>query len=282
MQDIKRLVILGCGYVGQRVAQRWLEAGFQVTVTTTTPEKVPQLEPIASTVTVVRGDDPDRMQQLLADQDGVLVSIGAPNRQEYRGTYLATAQTLAQVLPHTAIQQVIYTGSFAVYGNHGGHWVTEETAIAPTTDNNQILADTEQCLLQMARPDRSVCILRLGGIYGPNRELLKIFRRVAGATLDGDGHQPSNWVHIDDIVGAIAFAQQHQLSGIYNLVQDTIISRRELLERVCQTYNLPPVQWNPVVPSNRPHNVKVSNQKIKTAGYRLIHPDFWLPIPSDA
>ncbi|MGK7888425.1 MAG: SDR family oxidoreductase [Leptolyngbyaceae cyanobacterium] len=279
---MKRAVILGCGYVGQRVAQRWVEEGLQVTATTTTPEKVSQLEALAPNVVVVLGNDAEGMQQLLANQDVVLVSIGAPNRQEYRSTYLATAQTLAQVLPHTPVQQVIYTGSFAVYGNHSGHWVTEETAIAPTTDNNQILADTEQCLLDVISPERAMCVLRLGGIYGPNRELLKIFRRVAGATLDGDGHQPSNWVHIDDIVGAIAFAQQHNLSGIYNLVQDMIITRRELLERVCQTYSLPPVQWNPAVPANRPHNVKVSNQKLKGAGYRFVHNDFWLPVPSDA
>jgi len=276
-----RAVILGCGYVGQRVAQRWVEAGLEVTVTTTTPNKVPQLEAIAPAV-VVRGDDPEGMQRLLADQDVVLVAISAPNRQDYRGTYWATAQTLAQVLPHTTIKQVIYTGSFAIYGNHGGHWVTEETAIAPTTDNNQILADTEHCLRALSHENRGMCILRLCGIYGPNRELLKIFRQVAGTTLAGTGEQPSNWVHIDDIVGAIAFAHEHHLSGIYNLVQDTIISRRELLDRICQTYHLPPVQWNPAMPETRPHNVKVSNQKIKDAGYRFRHTDFWLPVPSEA
>ena len=273
----KQAVILGCGYVGRQVAQRWKRDGLTVTATTTTRAKVPELEAIAHRTVVIRGDDAMALESLLADQDVLLVAIGAPNSRLYKETYLATAETLATVLPRTSIRQVIYTGSFALYGNHGGHWVTEETAIAPASDNTQIMADAEQCLLNAATDERAVCIFRLGGIYGPGREILKIFRHRAGTTMDGDGRSPSNWVHLDDIVGAIDFAQRHHLTGIYNLVQDTILSRRDLLDRVFQTYDLPTVQWNAEVPSRRPHNVKVSNQKLKDAGYQFIHTDFWLP-----
>ena len=278
-QQVEQAVILGCGYVGQAVARHWYRAGLHVTATTTTPKKASQLEAIASRAVVIRGDDAPALVRLLADQDVLLVSISASaasGRQNYRDSYLATAETLAQVLPYTALRQVIYTSSFGVYGNHGGHWVTEETAIAPTTTNNQVLADTEQCLLRTATENRAVCVLRLGGIYGPGRELLKIFGRRAGTVMDGDGKSPSNWIHLNDIVGAIDFARQHCLSGIYNLVQDTVLSRRDLLDRLFQAYDLDPVTWNPDIPDNRPHNVKVSNQKLKDAGYCFVHPDFGL------
>ena len=139
------------------------------------------------------------------------------------------------------------------------------------------MADAEQCLLSIASEQQSVCVLRLGGIYGPGRELLKIFRRRSGTTMDGDGKDPSNWVHLDDIVGAIDFARTHRLNGIYNLVQDTILSRRDLLDCLFQTYDLPGVEWNPQVAGGRSHSVKVSNQKLKDAGYSFIHTDFWMP-----
>jgi len=41
----------------------------------------------------------------------------------------------------------------------------------------------------------SVCILRLGGIYGPRRELVKIFGRVAGTIRPGNGEDATNWIH---------------------------------------------------------------------------------------
>lgn len=275
-------MILGCGYVGRQVAQEWLSQGLNVTVTTTTAAKVSELAAIHNgnrhpTALVLQGNDAAALASLLAGQDTVLVSVASQGKRTYQDTYLATAQTLAQVLPQTSVRQVIYTGSFGVYGNHGGHWVTEETAIAPTTENSQIMADAEHCLLTIASEQQSVCVLRLGGIYGPGRELLKIFRRRSGTTMDSDGKDPSNWVHLDDIVGAIDFARTHRLNGIYNLVQDTILSRRDLLDRLFQTYNLAGVEWNPQVEGRRSHSVKVSNQKLKDAGYSFIHTDFWMP-----
>ena len=114
--------------------------------------------------------------------------------------------------------------------------------------------------------------MRLGGIYGPNRELVKIYSRVAGQTRPGDGSEPSNWIHLDDIVGAIEFARHYQLQGIYNLVDDANLLNREVIESVCKTHNLPPVTWDASQPANRNYNARISNQKIKAAGYKFIHP----------
>ena len=75
-----------------------------------------------------------------------------------------------------------------------------------------------------------------------------------------------------DIVGAIEFARQHNLQGIYNLVDDAHLKSRELLETLLTKHNLAQVIWDYSVKSNRPYNAKVSNQKIKDAGYQLIHP----------
>lgn len=264
--------ILGCGYVGKVVARHWQQQGLNVTATTTSLGRVSELETLADQVAVVQGNDASELRSLLANQQTVLVSVGAPNANAYEQTYLATAKTLAAVLPDTAVEQVIYTGSYAVYGDQQGDWVDETTAIAPANRNGEILAETEQVLLSMANGQRHVCIFRLGGIYGPNRELVKIFGRAAGTTRPGRGDEPSNWIHLDDIVGAIEFARQHQLDGIYNLVQDVTFTVRELLDQVCSRHNLASISWDPSQPSARPYNAKVSNQKLKAAGYTFIHP----------
>jgi nucleoside-diphosphate-sugar epimerase len=136
------------------------------------------------------------------------------------------------------------------------------------------MLDTEQVLLSAVTEQRQVCIFRLGGIYGPGRELAKIYGRTAGTTRQGTGQEASNWIHLEDIVGAIDWAQCHELSGLYNLVQDEIPTVRDLLDRVCQAHHLVPVQWDATQPSARPYNVRVSNQKLKAAGYTFRHPTF--------
>ncbi|MEO0540387.1 MAG: SDR family oxidoreductase [Cyanobacteria bacterium P01_A01_bin.105] len=271
-----RTTILGCGYVGSAVARHWQGQGLSVLATTTRPERVAELGAIAQQVAVVRGDEADRLQALLENQTVVLVCVGSRRGTSYAATYLNTARTLAQVLPQTQVQQLIYTSTCSVYGPHQGAWVTEETPAIPTTDNGKVIAQTEQTLLNAATPRRRICILRLGGIYGPGRTLERIYSRMAGTTRPGRGHEGSNWIHLDDIVGAIDWARQQQLSGIYNVVQDEIPTVRELVTRVCQQYNLAAVTWDEHQPSNRPYNVRVSNNKLRHTGYSLTHPSFQL------
>jgi nucleoside-diphosphate-sugar epimerase len=265
-------VIIGCGYVGKAVAQRW-QPTLQVTATTTTITRVSELEGVAHRVVILNGTDLAGVRSLLQDQSIVLLSVGARSGDAYEETYLGTARTLVEALKDApAVQQVIYTGSYAVYGDQGGAWVDEESAIAPTNRNGEILAETEQVLLSVKNAVK-VCIFRLGGIYGPGRTLVRIFGRSAGTTRPGSGDEPSNWVHLDDIVGAIDFARQHQLEGVYNLVGSVPLPVRVLLDRVCSQNGLPAVAWDPTQPSNRAYNARVSNQKLRTAGYQFVHPE---------
>lgn len=267
------VLILGCGYVGQAVAQRW-HPHLHLTVTTTTPERLPELEPLAAKAIVLRGDDLTGVRSQLQKHSVVLLSIGAPRADAYEETYLHTAKTFVTALADApSIQQVIYTGSYAVYGDQQGAWVDETTPVSPANRNGEILAETEHILLSAATLNRKVCVLRLGGIYGPNRELVKIFRRAAGTTRPGDGKDAANWVHLEDIVGAIEFAYQQSLDGIYNLVGSHPITTGELLERVCQAHHLAPVAWDAAQKSSRPYNARVSNQKLREAGYQFIYPE---------
>ena len=170
------------------------------------------------------------------------------------------------------VKQVIYTGTYSVYGDRKGELVNEESAVAPANPNGEILAETERVLLAASSPNLKVSILRLGGIYGPGRELVKIFGGWAGTTRPGAGEDVTNWVHTDDIVGGLTFALENQLQGIYNLVGDVALSSGELLDRIFETHNLPKASWDGS-PSVRPYNARVSNQKIKAAGYQFIHPE---------
>ncbi|MBV5261042.1 SDR family oxidoreductase [Synechococcus moorigangaii CMS01] len=270
-----KIAIIGCGYVGRAIAKQWYMAGHQVTVTTTTPEKVAQLQAVAHQVKVLSGAQPEALQELCEGQNVILLAVGSKGRTEdsYRLAYLKTAHNLALALAHNdTVKQVIYTSSYAIVGNHHGAWVDETTPDQPPHVFAEILLETEQTLKAIATDARPVCILRLGGIYGEGREIKKIFQRAMGQVRPGDGSEYGNWIHLADIVAAIEFARAQNLNGLFNLVCDEPLPRRELLARLAEKYTLPPVIWDPSQPSDRPLNVRVSNAKLKRLGFQCRHP----------
>ncbi|PSB23666.1 NAD-dependent epimerase/dehydratase family protein [Stenomitos frigidus] len=265
--------IIGCGYVGKAVAQQW-RSTLTVTATTTTPDRVTELSSVAQNVRVVKGTDEAGLRSLLHDQAIVLLSVGAPHANAYEETYLQTAKTLVAVLKDVpSVQQVIYTGSYAVYGDRQGDWVDETANVSPANANGELLAETERVLLSATSETLKVCVLRLGGIYGPGRELVKIFGRAAGTTRPGNGEDAANWVHLDDIVGAIDFAREQSLTGIYNLVGSVPVTTKVLLERVFAAHSLPNAVWDASQTSTRPYNARVSNQTLRDAGYQFRYPE---------
>lgn len=268
------ILIIGCGYVGTSVAKLWTEANHTVTATTTTPERLPELEQVAQRVVILQGDDLDTMRDVLKDQQVVLLSVGAKNRTGYEQTYLKTAETLVTALKEVStVEQLIYTGSYAVYGDQQGAWVDETSPVSPANENGEILYKTEQILLNAASSQLKVCILRIAGIYGPGRTLLRIFQSLAGKIRPGTGEDITNWIHLDDIVGALEFIRCQQLGGIYNLAHDVPVTMGELLDGLFERHGQAKVIWDPSNPQVRPYNARLSNQKLKAAGFSLIHPE---------
>ncbi len=270
-----KISIIGCGYVGSAIARLWQEKGHTVTVTTTTPDKVSNLSAIADRVVVTQGDDLGTLQEILTDRDVVLLCVGAKKRDRvtYEQTYLQTAKNVVLAAQEiSSLKQIIYTGTHAILGDRQGEWTNEECPIATVNENGEILAKAEEVVLSAQKENLSVCILRLAGIYGENRQLIKIFRSWSGTTRPGKGENYANWVHLDDIVNALEFARNKQLAGIYHLSSDETLTRKEFFDRLFHTHNLPGIDWDNSTPTNRLLNLRLDNSKIKAAGFQLTHP----------
>ncbi len=274
----ENIAVLGCGYVGKALADGWQEQGHFVTGTTTSKERIAALTETLSKAVLAKGADYLAMQSLLQDQNTLVVSIAPTGFQEadtatYETTYISTTQNLVKVLSQAPnVTQIIYLSSCSVYGDRQGEWVDEASQVAPTEQSSQVIHESEQIILQAANEQQKVCILRLGGIYGPGRELVSMFGGLAGMTIPGKGDRFINWIHRDDIIGAIEFARLNELQGIYNLVDDSRLTVKEQVSRVCARYDLPRVKWDSSQLSLQRKSVQVSNHKLKVAGYELIHP----------
>jgi nucleoside-diphosphate-sugar epimerase len=274
----ENMAVLGCGYVGSALADYWQDRGHAVTGTTTSRERVAALAANLSNVVLMKGDDSAAAQSLLQGQNTLVVSAAPTGFQaakpaDYEATYLATAKNLVEGLkrsPH--VTQVIYLSSCSVYGDRQGDWVDETAPVSPLEYKSQVLCEAEAIILQAANESQKVCVLRLGGIYGPGRDLVNMFGGLAGSTVPGKGDRFINWVHRDDIIGAIDFIRLNELGGIYNLVDDSRLTVKEQVKLVCARYNLPPVTWDASRSGGQRKSLQVCNQKLKAAGYELIHP----------
>ena len=274
----QNITILGCGYIGMALAACWDEYGHCVTGTTTSQKRVSVLSQLTSHVQVMHGENAEKMPSLLEQQDCILVSV-SPKRDQvvdediYEKTYLATANNLADALNYAPrVKQVIFLSSCSIYGDRQGEWVDETSPIIPSNFRIEILAAAENRILETSNENRNVCILRLGGIYGPGRELVRIYGGLAGKTVPGKGDRIINWVHRDDVIAAIEFARRQNLQGIYNLTDDSQLSVREQLDLICSSHGLPAVNWDPSQENKARVSLRVNNQKVKKAGYELIHP----------
>lgn len=272
--------ILGCGYVGEAVASGWQQQGHEVWATSTRAERLAQLEAIVDHPLRFDSTDPGCSLEPICDVDGILICL-APSRStqastdHYRQTFVEGVRRLAAALAgrrRSGPLQLVYLSSCGIYGNKRGA-ITDETA-SPDLHHplNGILFEAEREVLALRSASIRVCILRLGGIYGPGRDIAAMLLRAAGTTVRRNGLNHPCWSHIDDIVRGVDFAFEHQLDDVYNLVDDTQCNAQELSDRLCERAGLPCARWLAVDTTDRVLNARVSNAKLKRAGFVLTQP----------
>jgi len=279
------IAIIGAAYTGFKAAQHLKAQGHTITVTTTSDRRVAELEAVADRVVVMSGSDRDKMRELLTDQDVVLMTVagGMVEREGkyvmdldlYTDAYLGTAQSLVESLDAApGLQQIVFTGSWSAYGNAGGaDHVDEDTPATPASPFQQVYVDTENVLFGAATDNLNVCVYRTGTIYGPQvgfvpRGLAAQTLPMAGQTVPFDGNAPAAIVHRDDVVGALEFAMNNKLSGLYNLINDVVDTKREFFGAITENAGVEPINW--VGDGTGPKNL--SNAKIKAAGFTFLDP----------
>ena len=274
--------VIGCGYVGTAVAMRKKRAGHAVTATTRSTENVQELRRLMDDVQQLDITDPNLDLSFLADLEGLLISV-APTRQNqsYSDVFAQGMRNLAGALRRRASTQplhITYISSVSVYGDQQGREVTEQASVDNSSAVNGMLSAAEELMLDIDRPDTAICVLRLGGIYGPGRDMVAMIREAAGQQVPKDGNAINAWSGLVDIARGVQFVSEQKLTGIYNLVDDMQLSRRELSTLICDEEGLPPVLWSHgSSASERSINARVSNQKIKDAGFELVSPSMLIP-----
>lgn len=278
-----RLLILGCGYVGSAVAWRALDEGWEVTAVTRNPAKAAALTAAGVQAVVADLAGSEWHAMVGREFDGVLncVAAGGGGAEGYRRSYLEGMRSVVAWARGAQAGTLIYTSSTSVYAQGGGGRVDESMPAEGRSDTARVLVETENVLRQAAIPGLRWFILRLAGIYGPERHSLLDAIRSGYTSLPGAGGHRLNLIHRDDIVDAVFAALEAPPSvrdQVFNVADDAPATKQEVTSWLAaKVGKTAPAAGGPtpVVRSSSVPDRLIANDRIKSVlGWRPRHPTF--------
>jgi nucleoside-diphosphate-sugar epimerase len=275
-------LIIGCGYLGRRVASLWRARDERVFATTRSPGRAEELRQLG--VEPVVGDvlDPDRLRGLPA-ADTVVFSVGFDRSagRPMRDVYVGGLGNVLAALPPPG--RFVYVSSTGVYGHSGGEEVDEDAATEPAEESGRVVLEAER-LLRQRLP--AAVVLRFAGIYGPGR-LLRRQAVEAGEPLIGDPERWLNLIHVEDGAAAVLAAADHAPPGmVCNVADDRPVRRRDFYTLLARLLGAPAPRFVPPAPGAPlpPHertNRRVVNRRLRTElGLRLRYPSYEDGLPA--
>jgi len=277
-----RVLIVGCGYVGVPLGAELVRLGHEVfglrrNLSAESELKTAGIQPLCADVT-----KPNELKNLPHDFDWVVNCVAAGGDVEnYREVYFNGTINLFEWLAPNPPKKFVYTSSTSVYAQNDGSQVKESSPTEPAAETSKILVETEKVLLHAVAQNKfPAVILRVVGIYGPDRgHWFKQFLKDA-AHIEGDGARFLNMIHRDDLVGCIIAALKNGRPGeIYNATDDEPVNQLHFFQWLAQAVDKP---LPPSVPENPGEyrrrgvtNKRVSNRKLKMElGHRFKYPNF--------
>lgn len=245
----ERLLIVGHGDVGQRVARLLVASGrgrqaVQVLALSRSPERAGQLH--AQAVRPLWGDldDPASLRRLAGIATRVLhlAPPPAPAAGDERSWLDIRTMALMRALRLRSLpRSMVYASTSGVYGDCQGQWVSETRSVAPTTARAQRRVNAELAVRFAGRSGLRASLLRIPGIYAPDREggtpRARLLRGTAVLQSADDVY--TNHIHADDLARACLLALwRGKPQRIYHASDDTQLKMGDYFDLAADLYGL--------------------------------------------
>jgi len=278
-----RVCILGCGYVGLELA-RQLQDEYEVVGVRRSAGGMAAVE--ATGAAAVRADvtDAEDLAQV-PDADALVfaASSGGRGADAAREVYVNGLRTVVEAFGERddPPDQLIYTSSTGVYGDHGGGRVDETTPLDPTTEKTRVLTEAERVAREEAAEyDIDGRVARFAGLYGPDRYRLE--RYLEGPVTAGY----LNMVHRDDAAGAVGFMLESVSEDLLLVVDDEPVDKHAFADWLADECGVeqPPKRSkaerldDPGLSAAARRRIltskRCSNERLRDLGYEFRYPTF--------
>ncbi len=257
-------LVFGCGYLGLRVAQRWLRARHQVYAVTRSRERANELQKLGLLPLVADVTEPASLHDL-PGANTVLYAVGYDRTagRSIAEVYVDGLRNVLMALPANT-GRFIYVSSTGVYGQSQGEWVDENSPCQPVREGGKACLEAEQLLAQRPWSQRAV-ILRLGGIYGPGR----VPRRrdlEEGRAIAASENGYLNLIHVEDAANVVLAAEAAaETLGRFNVTDGHPVLRGDYFRELTRLAGAPPPTFAPPTDARAERastDKRVSNRKM--------------------
>lgn len=274
-----KLLILGAGFSGKAIGQAFKGVGAEVFGTTRSAQKAAALEEAGLSALIFDGET---MSGELADVFGTATHIVQSIAPGEAGDPIFRPGTPPLETLAPSLKWAGYLSTVGVYGDHGGAWVDEDTPCNAISKRSRERREAEEKWLAFGRQQGiPLAVLRLAGIYGPGRNVLRnLAEGTARRLIKKD--QVFNRIRVEDIGAATLFLAERMMGGIFNIAdhepgppQDVIVEAARLMG-VEPPPEIPfeTAELSPMARSFYGENKRVSSRRIRDAGFSFAFPDY--------
>ncbi len=263
---MKRLLVMGHGYLGRAVVARFRADGWHVAAASLGGGDGAVACDVGDAAAV------GRLVEVAARPDVIIhcAASGHGGADAYQRVYVDGCTHLRRVFPEA---RLVFVSSTSVYGQTDGSTVDENSPAEPQRATGRLLLEAEGIALAGGG---TVC--RLAGIYGPGRSVILQKFLTGRAVVEEDGRRFLNQIHRDDAVRALAHVVvgAGELRGVFNVCDSRPLSQLECYQRLCELFDRP-------LPPSAPRDLnrkrgwthkRVSNAKLLATGWQPEFPCF--------
>ncbi|MDE0109814.1 MAG: NAD(P)H-binding protein [Bryobacterales bacterium] len=268
----RHALIIGCGFTARRTARTLLQAGWDVTATSRSPESLAALE--AAGARLLRFDAAhDQCVQAAAEGASVLLSV--PTFKLDGQLFEPTPSLVAGLRGRP--RHLTYLSTTGVYGATRN--VDERTPVSPQTERQQLRASAEDAVQSHGC---SALVLRPAAIYGPGRGVHQAMRE-GRFQLPRDSSRLVSRIHVDDLATIVARALQQRVEGAYPVADECPATSAEVARYCAALLDLPvpEVVADDCLSETRRADRRVDGSAIRRlVGVPLRYPSFREGIPA--
>jgi nucleoside-diphosphate-sugar epimerase len=273
------LIILGCGYIGARLARAALAAGRPVRVCARSTGRLAPLGELGAQIKYLDAGMVKQFGPAMASSDGATVVYSIPPVGTLPPGHALSAALQAAAGGGAAC--FIHFSSTGLYGDRPDDeaWIDEDTPIARDDPPMSGVLTDEAAIDGSTFAGVRTVILRLAPVYGPGRGVRARLRAGTYKLLD-DGEHAISRIHVDDVTRVVEAAEARAAGGSHYLVaDDEPTTQRAYATWLCERLGLPLPPTHPLFAPGAPRrahrNRRIRNTRVKQElGIELRYPTF--------